>query len=207
MQIDAAAVIRRRGALTGGLGRELLAPGAFLTAILVSNYALAALPNVKLFDLLVFAAGYTLGLRRGATVAVAGWFIYGQANPWGYASPALLATLMASEVGYAVAGALLARVLPAAKVRLAPSRGWVGFAAAAVAATLLYDMATNVYTGVFWAGLAGSRDTMAWVWVSLFNPGALLFAAVHLSSNVIFFTAFGPPLVRAGSAARKRWGW
>lgn len=207
MQINATALGVRRGALTGVLGRELAAPGAFLAAILASNYALAALPNVKLFDLLVFAAGYTLGVRRGATVAVGAWFVYGQANPWGYAQPSLLATLMASEVGYAVAGALLARVLPAAGVRLAPSLSWVGFAAAAVAATLFYDIATNVYTGVFWAGLAGSSDTLAWVRVSLLNPGALFFAAVHLSANVIFFTAFGPPLVKVASAARRRWSW
>ncbi|MCH8331075.1 MAG: hypothetical protein IH946_06810, partial [Bacteroidetes bacterium] len=77
----------------------LAPPGLFVAAILGSNYALIGLPNVKLFDLLVFVAGYTLGLRRGATVAVAAGLVYGQANPWGYAQPSLLATLMGAEVG------------------------------------------------------------------------------------------------------------
>ena len=87
--------------------RELLAPGAFVVAILISNYALSALPNVKLFDLLVFVAGYSLGLRRGDAVAVAAWLFYGSFNPWGATHPQLLVTLMASEVGYAAAGSLV----------------------------------------------------------------------------------------------------
>ena len=49
------------------LGRELVLPAAFILAILASNYALASQPNVKLFDLLVFTAGFTLGFRRGAS--------------------------------------------------------------------------------------------------------------------------------------------
>ena len=63
------------GQSSGLVVREVLAPGLFLAAILGTNYALSALPNVKLFDLLVFVAGYTLGVRRGATVAVGAWFV------------------------------------------------------------------------------------------------------------------------------------
>ncbi len=193
--------------LSGLVMREVLAPSLFLAAILGSNYALSALPNVKLFDLLVFVAGYTLGIRRGATVAVAAWLVYGQANPWGYAQPALLATLMGAEVGYAIAGTVVRRLVPPDRVRLQPSAGWLAFAAAALVATVAYDAATNVYTGLFWAGLAGADDRAAWIWVALFNPGALFFTAVHLTSNLVFFTAFGPPLVRAAGDARSRFGW
>ena len=55
------------------IGRELVLPAAFILAILASNYALASQPNVKLFDLLVFTAGFTLGFRRGALVAAGAW--------------------------------------------------------------------------------------------------------------------------------------
>ena len=177
---------------------EVALPGAFVAAILASNYALTAIPNVKLFDLLVFVAGYTLGVRRGATVAVAAWFVYGQANPFGYAPAPLLVTLMAAEVGYAVAGALARRFVPPERVRLGPGAAWAAFACAALAATVAYDVAANVYTGVFWAGMAGSGASVsAWVWTALTNPGALFFMAAHVGSNLIFFTLFGPPLVLA----------
>lgn len=186
--------------------KEALTLGVFLAAILASNYALSGLPNVKLFDLFVFVAGYSLGLRRGALVAIVGWFVYGQSNPWGYAQPSLLVTLMGSEVGYALAGALLARILPPGRVRLGPSIGWLGFAAAGLTATVVFDLVTNIYTGFFWAGVAGSADIASWVRLSLFHPASLAFAAIHLSSNVIFFTAFGPPLTRAVDSAQTRWG-
>ena len=174
---------------------EVAAPAAFVGAILASNYALAAIPNVKLFDLLVFVAGYTLGVRRGATVAVAAWFVYGQANPFGYAPAPLLVTLMAAEIGYAAAGAVVRRFLPPERVRLGPGLAWAAFACAALAATIAYDAATNAYTGVVWAGLAGSGASVSsWVWMALTNPGALFFMAAHAGSNLVFFTLFGPPL-------------
>jgi len=64
------------GLVSGLVARELLAPGAFVLAILATNYAFAGLPNVKLFDLLVFVAGYTLGLRRGLIVAGGAMLLY-----------------------------------------------------------------------------------------------------------------------------------
>ena len=177
---------------------EVAMPAAFVAAILASNYALAAIPNVKLFDLLVFVAGYTLGVRRGATVAVAAWFVYGQVNPFGYAPAPLLITLMAAEVGYALAGAVVRRIAPPDRVRLGPGLAWAAFACAALASTIAYDVATNVYTGIVWAGIAGSgASTSGWVWTALSNPGALFFMAAHVGSNLVFFTLFGPPLVRA----------
>jgi hypothetical protein len=208
MHVRSLAVRSSYASLSSGLAvREVLAPGLFIAAILGTNYALSALPNVKLFDLLVFVAGYTLGVRRGATVAVAAWLVYGQANPWGYAEPTLLATLMGAEVGYAIAGAVVRRLVPASSVRLRPSAGWMAFAGAAAVSTVAYDVATNAYTGLLWAALAGADDHAAWVWVALFNPGALFFAAAHLTSNIVFFLAFGPPLVRAADIARGRYRW
>ena len=181
--------------------REVALPAAFVAAILASNYALASIPNVKFFDLLVFVAGYALGVRRGATVAVAAWFVYGQANPFGYAPAPLLATLMTAEIGYAVAGAIVRRLLPPERARLAPWLACAAFAVAALSATVAYDVATNIYTGIFWAGLAGpDASVSAWVWTALTNPGALFFMAAHVGSNLVFFTLFGPPLTRGACA-------
>ena len=119
MQISASVVVRSPAR---SVARGLLAPSLFVVAILATNYALSGLPNVKLFDLLVFAAGYSLGLRRGALVAVTAWLVYGNVNPWGVAQAPLLLTLMGAEVGYAVAGALVRRFVAPDAVRLGPSR-------------------------------------------------------------------------------------
>ncbi|MBI4311579.1 MAG: hypothetical protein HY681_07330 [Chloroflexi bacterium] len=182
---------------------QAAAMAGFLAAILASNYALQGFLNVKLFDMLVFLAGYTLGFRRGAIVAAAAWVVYGTFNPFGPSGMPLLAIEMASEGAYALAGALARRLVQSDRVRLLPSRAGLVFAAAAVVSTLAYDAATNIYTGVAWAALAGSADYSRWIGVALFNPGALWFAAAHLSSNVVFFAALAPIGVVAARRLRK----
>ncbi|MBI2172258.1 MAG: hypothetical protein HYU30_09660 [Chloroflexi bacterium] len=174
------------------------AMAAYVVAILLSNYALQNFPNVKLFDMLVFLAGYTLGFRRGAMVGAAAWLVYGTFNPFGPSGAVLLGVEMTSEAGYALAGALAGRLLKAGEVRLLPSKASLLFAAAAVLSTVAYDVATNVYTGLVWAGLAGSTEYARWVWVALSNPGALYFMAAHISSNLVFFVALAPMAIVAG---------
>ncbi len=193
--------------IPGAVLREAVAPGAFVALILASNYALAALPNVKLFDLLVFVAGYTLGLRRGATVAVAAWLVYGQINPWGVAHPQLLLTLMASETLYAAAGAVVRRFVSPDRIRLRPGVVSLAFLLPALVATPMYDLATNIYTGYHWAVIAGSGEYARWLGIALFNPGALFFMAVHLSANLIFFPVFGPPLIKAADRVKESLTW
>jgi hypothetical protein len=196
----------RRGLASGIVVRELLIPGAFILAIFVTNYALAGLPNVKLFDLLVFVAGYTLGLRRGLIVATGAMLLYEVGNPWGPALPALLATKVAGELGYAVAGAIVRRMLTPDRLRLGPSRSTIGFVAAALVGSITYDLATNLYTAYFWANLAGSTDYVRWISVTLFGPGALLFMALHVGSNVALFPVFGPLLIKGAERAKQTWG-
>ena len=147
---------------------------------------------MKLFDVLVFAAGYSLGLRRGATVAIAAWALHGTFNPWGMAAAPLLGVLMASETLYAAAG-VAARALAGTGL----VRRTVVFAAAAVGATLAYDVATNVYTGLVWAGLAGGGETGRWLLVAVLGPGALAFGAIHLAANVTLFPVVGPLAIAA----------
>ena len=196
-----------RALLPGILVREALAPGTFVALILASNYALASMPNVKLFDLLVFVAGYTLGLRRGITVAVAAWLVYGQISPWGVAQPQLLATLIASEALFAGAGAAARKFMSADRITLRPTLTTLAFLLPALIVTPAYDMLTNVYTGYAWAGIAGSSDYTRWITVALFNPGALFFMAVHLGANLVFFPVFGPLFVKGAERARERIGW
>ncbi len=202
MQLLAGPSIRVRPR-AGMLTREVLAPGAFVLSILISNFALADLPNVKLFDLLVFVAGYSLGMRRGLVVAASGMLLYEIGNPWGPAQAPLLLTKIGAEMVYAVAGAVFARFSLISPMRLGPSRTSVGFVVAALVTTVAYDLATNLYTAYFWAGLAGGTEYIRWIGVTLFGPGALLFMVLHVGSNVVLFPTFAPLFIKGAEQVQR----
>ena len=86
--------------------QEAAVMAAFVIAILGTNLVLANYPNVKMFDTLVFVAGYTLGFRRGALIAATAWIIYGTANPFGTSGMLLLGVQIVGEIGYALAGSV-----------------------------------------------------------------------------------------------------
>lgn len=182
--------------IPSSLYREVLLPAIFVAIILASNYLLSSLPNVKLFDLMVFLAGYSLGARRGITVAVVAWFFYGQINPWGVASAPLLITLMASESIYALAGSVVSRIIKGKNISLKLGATSLIFLTAAAITTPIFDILTNISTGYFWATLAGSTEYLAWIKSALINPGALFFMLVHTGSNIAFFTTLGPTLAK-----------
>ena len=168
---------------------------------------LTALPNVKLFDLIVFVAGYTLGFRRGAAVATGAWLVYGTLNPWGPAGPLLLITLMASELSYALAGAGVRMLVSPKQLRLLPGKWSLVIAIAAAVSTITYDGVTNAFTGVTWAQMAGSSEYQRWILVALFNPGAMLFSAIHVGSNLILFSLFGAALIKGVESGKNVIRW
>ena len=199
--------VPRPGALGPVLAREAVAPLAFILAILATNYALAGTPNVKVMDLLVFVAGYTLGFRRGVTVATGARLIYGTFNPWGIADPLLVVAMIISEIVFALAGTGLRWLVPPRRLRFVPGWHVLLFAAAAVVCTLTYDALTNVYTGVIWAQMVGGTEYGRWLLIALFNPGALLFSAMHVGSNIVFFALFGPALVKGVEKGKAALRW
>ena len=177
--------------------QEAAVMAAFLIAILGTNLVLTNYPNVKMFDTLVFVAGYTLGFRRGAFIAATAWIIYGTPNPFGSSGMLLLGVQIAGEVGYALAGAVARNIVLPEKIQVLPSSTSLMFGILAVLSTLTYDVVTNVYTALHWASLAQSTDYSRWIVGTLFNPVALFFAAAHLSSNVLFFAFFAPLISKA----------
>ena len=196
MQVNVPFRSRPRSAV---ITRELFIPSMFVVAILTTNYALSGLPNVKLFDLLVFVAGYSLGLRRGALVAIGAWLFYGNVNPWGVAQAPLLITMMSAQMIYVFVGSLTRRFVSPDNIKLGPSRLTFALLLVALVTTLAYDLATNVYTAYFWAGLAGSNDYSSWLLPTLFGPGAVLFMVLHVGSNLMLFPVFGPLLMRVSN--------
>ena len=188
------AVLRSRA-----IPNQLVQPGILmlvLATVLITNYALVHQPNIKLFDVLVFVTGYTLGFRRGALIAVTGWLIYGNFNPFGPTTATLLAVVTFSQVIYAAAGAFLRTLLSNNRIKFTPGYHTFLIGILAILTTLSYDLITNIYTGFAWAKLAGSYDMYQWIKVAVFNPGALYFSFAHVTSNTLFFIGLSPLLVR-----------
>ena len=187
--------------------REVIHPLGFIIAILVTNYGLAFLPNVKFFDLIVFLAGFSLGVRRGSTVAIISWAVYGNFNPWGPTTGILLATVMGSELLYVLAGAWTRKIFALIKHRDHPLIAGALFGFAAFASTFLYDLITNIYTGLIWSGLAGNTDLLSWIWIALVNPGAGLFYILHIGSNMVFFIVIGIPIAKRIEKGSPKFPW
>jgi len=157
----------------------LAAIPVFSAAILASNYVLIGLPNVKLFDMLVFVAAYIYGLPTGVAVAAVTWLVYGTVNPYGAASPPLIATLMASQSVYALLGRLAHK--RAGETAVARSV-WFGLFGAAGA--VVYDFITNAFTGFFFYGsvVAGL-------------VAGIPFAVIHTVANLLIFSLAAPPVL------------
>ena len=175
--------------------RDVITSLVFITAILSSNYAMSGVPNIKLFDLLVFSAGYVLGFRRGVVVAASAWLLYGTFNPWGSADSLLLTVLMASETVYAFLGFCFRGLVSRRDLRLFNIRQTKILISFAILATFSYDLFTNTYTGIVWANMSGGSYWF-WIKIALFNPGALLFSLVHVAGNVIMFSIMGPLIIK-----------
>ena len=79
----------------------------------------------------------------------------------------------------------------------------MGFVVAALVTTVPYDLATNLYTAYFWAGLAGGTEYIRWIGVTLFGPGALLFMVLHVGSNVVLFPTFAPLFIKGAEQVQR----
>jgi len=160
----------------------------FTGVSLGTNYALAAVPNVKVMDAIVFIAAFLFGLDVGLGVAFFSRLVYGYVNPWGQAGIDLLIFLIVGESFYALAGSLLRRgsfVKELTIERETYARWGIIFGVTGLISTFAYDVLTNFASYLFTT-------------TSLFNAliigmatGAPL-AIVHEVSNLFFFATVAP---------------
>jgi len=159
-------------------GTQRTAVAALLaSSAIATNYLLIGVVNVKLMDLIVFAAGFLLGAGAGAGVGALIWLVYGTLNPYGFSLPVLGATVLGETLYGLAGGALrgrLGRVGWGPDARLAV----VGFLL-----TFVYDLETNVVSAL----TAGVPLAVALV-------GGVPFAVAHEASNAVFFCFGFPPL-------------
>lgn len=164
----------RRAALVGLLSSLAIA----------TNYALTGLPNVNLMDLIVFLAGYSIGLLDGVAVALLSWLVYGTLNPYGFVPTIWIATSL-SECLFALAGWSVRRIA----IDLSQETQRVLLALAGFGATAAYDLLTNaVFAWTF--GLSLKAALVA----------GIPFSLIHMLTNTASFSLLSP----LGYAAIKR---
>jgi LytS/YehU family sensor histidine kinase len=149
-----------------------------------TDYAMLGLWNVKLMDFIVFVGGFCFGPVTGVLVGVISWIVYGTLNPLGFALPILLATMF-SETLYGIAGGLLRKGFTGFKGE--KWRASVFFASVGALLTLVYDVVTNIVSGLTW----GPNVVFA-VIIGFFPMGL-----AHEISNMMFFGFGSVPVISA----------
>jgi hypothetical protein len=148
-----------------------------------------SIPNLEVLTIVAFLSGVLLGVADGALVGAVTMLVYSALNPYGAAHPLLMASQVASQavtggVGGAFGGTRLGNgPWPLRSVVLALT---------GVALTLLYDLLTNLATGVL---LGQIRATLI---------AGVPFAAWHLVTNLALFAVAGPALYGLCSRYRSR---
>jgi uncharacterized membrane protein len=138
------------------------------------------IPNFEVLTLVVFCSGILLGARDGMLVGAVTMLIYSLLNPYGAVHPLVTAAQVAGQVVAGLSGAWFARAgLPARGAGLRAAT----LAIAAVLVTAIYDVLTNLATGILFGQV---RVTLI---------GGIPFALWHTVTNVGLFVLVGTPLV------------
>ncbi len=156
-----------------------LSYAALLIALALTGAYAEAIPNFEVLTVVVFGAGILLGARDGMLVGAIIMSVYTLLNPYGPAHPVVMAAQVAGMAVAGAAGALFRRTgLP----ERAPAVRAAGLAVTALLVTVVYDLLTNLATGVVFGQL-----------------GAVLLAGIpfalwHSGYNVFLFVTLGTPL-------------
>lgn len=138
-----------------------------------------SIPNFESLTLVAFCAGVLLGLRDGTAVGTLTMLLYTLLNPYGPAPPLVMGAQVVGMAAAGASGALFARVggprWPAFQ------RAWA-LALVAVIVTVLYDLLTNLATGLVFGQMR--------YWLLAGIP----FSLWHIGFNVALFAAVGTPL-------------
>jgi len=157
---------------------------AVLVALTVAlGFALAHVPNVELITLMVFTSGHLLGRRIGTAVGVVSMGLFTALNPMG--AP-VAPVALAQVTSMALIGVLGGQT--SSWVKQGPP--WFKLSLCGLAATLFYDLATNL-------ALAFSLGWLPKLGSVLI--AGLTFSALHMISNTVIFAAAGSclPALRA----------
>ena len=147
-----------------------------------------SIPNFELQTVMLFAGGWALGPFGGAAAGAVGAFLFSAFNPYG--SGLMYPLLLVSQMlGMALAGAVGGVVGGLGIVPPVPR--WIAVVGSGIVVTLLYDLLTNVASGLAFGQL---RATL------IAGAGFSLF---HIATNAVLFASVGVLLVRALERTRR----
>jgi len=158
-----------------------------LTALCIgSDLALIGIPNVKIMDLVVFAAGFIFGAPVGVATGALTWMVYGIISPFGFSLPLWGATVIGETV-FGLVGGVLGRINYRTQERGFNVFGFsLEMALWGLILTVIYDLFTNVVFAVTFGLPVIAAIVAGW-----FIPP--FFGILHEASNfVLFFSALYP---------------
>ena len=170
----------RSGRYAGDALRGYVLTALFAATAAAGGYLLMSVPNVELFTLMLFAAGYALNLGRGMLAATVAGLIYFGLNPQGGLFPPLLA----SQIIGALAAPLAGSLWRGRKIAGIMSGLFMGVSAILV--TFWYDLVTNLAYPLT-VGFDIHQLTITLL-------AGIPFAAIHIGSNALAFILLGRPL-------------
>jgi ABC-type Fe3+-siderophore transport system permease subunit len=144
-----------------------------------------SIPNLESLSLVAFCSGVLLGLRDGAAVGALTMLLFTLLNPYGPAPPLVMA---AQVLGMALSGAAGASFARAGGPRWPAGRRAFVLALVAFLVTALYDLMTNVASGLVYGQMR------------MVLLAGIPFSLWHIGFNIALFVAIGTPL--AGVLAR-----
>jgi len=145
-----------------------------------------SIPNFELLTVITFVGGWVLGPRWGAIPGGLGELLFSTINPYGLAHPLVLASQVVGMALSGVAGGALGR----ADVKNARAR-WVLVVLAGIAVTIVYDLLTNVASGIAYGQMATTLKL------------AIPFTLAHVGTNAALFATVGVLLVNALERTRR----
>lgn len=98
--------------MTSGYTKSLVLTALFAGQAFIANFFMLFLPNVSFAFLVIFIAGYSLGISRGMLSGGLGFFLISYFNPYGLPLLPLLAGQIALGACVGLCGALAARITP-----------------------------------------------------------------------------------------------
>jgi hypothetical protein len=154
---------------------------AVLVAMAVAlGFGLAHVPNVELITLVVFISGHLMGIWTGMMVGAVSMGLFTVLNPMGM--PVI--PLALSQV---TAMALIGMLGGATRRWIGWGRVWARMALCGFAATVFYDLVTNLVMALS----LGMLGQLAKVLIA-----GLTFSLLHMISNTVIFAAAGPLVMR-----------
>jgi len=175
---------RVRPSQVGSL-KASVAAASFAALAAAGGYLLMFIPNVEVFSLILFVAGYSVGPLRGVAAACSASILYFGFNPQGGFFPPLLAAQILGSSLNPLAGSLFRRS------KVEGLRSFLLVSSAGAVTTFAYDLLTNLAFPL----TAGFDLNQIGVTLALGVP----FAAVHIGSNAAIFFLLAPRLMRLTS--------